>query len=576
MASDDGSVIVALDGQIHNRANLSESLRTNGYVADLSSDAALVLGAYRMYGEQCFERLCGVWAVVLWDERTHRLLAGRDPLGVRPLYYYMGARNLIVASEIKSILCLDGDARTVDHSRVRDLIREGRIDDWKATCFSRIKPVPNGTVLRLEENQIKPNRYWNLKPSSDKNLSPRDVLDTLVHAVDRHTPTDVKVGLALSGGIDSSSIAGILAHSSLRGTRNIHAFSINPPKTDDESFLIDATIRRTGIPHTYVFTEGLDYPQSLARLIDAHDEPIPYSSIFYQFVLRQRMAEAGCKAVLTGYGADEIFSGYRYLAPPFLAALVAHGRLRDATRFIFGAREFFGSPPSGMISETLRYIRGKSHFFRGLKRAIRYEKYKQWRTGPSQDVLAPFNDARESGTSSGLTEFDLQGIGQGRIFFQALLECFRTNIPLLVRTEDRNAMAHGLYLCAPFMDQDLVQNALAFPFQWYMEGGRNKAILRDATEKLMAPEVSAYRKKLATPGNTAYVVFDVLQEEFLDLLKSASFYESGLWSRRCWDLYKADLVRKARPDTWFMVYMTHKWHERVIRSRQQRVSPRAH
>jgi asparagine synthetase B (glutamine-hydrolysing) len=165
-----------------------------------------------------------------------------------------------------------------------------------------------------------------------------------------------------------------------------------------------------------------------------------------------------------------------------------------------------------------------------------------------------------------LTEFDLQGIGQGRIFFQALLECFRTNIPLLVRTEDRNAMAHGLDLCAPFMDQDLVQNALAFPFQWYMEGGRNKAILRDATEKLMAPEVSAYRKKLATPGNTAYVVFDVLQEEFLDLLKSASFYESGLWSRRCWDLYKADLVRKARPDTWFMVYMTHKWHERVVRS----------
>jgi asparagine synthase (glutamine-hydrolysing) len=100
LASDDGSVIVALDGQIHNRADLSECLRTNGYVADLSSDAALVLGAYRMYGEQCFERLCGVWAVVLWDERTHRLLAGRDPLGVRPLYYYMGARNLIVASRL--------------------------------------------------------------------------------------------------------------------------------------------------------------------------------------------------------------------------------------------------------------------------------------------------------------------------------------------------------------------------------------------------------------------------------------------------------------------------------------------
>src|SRR5262249_61827623 len=124
----------------------------------------------------------------------------------------------------------------------------------------------------------------------------------------RHTPADVQVGLARSGCIDSVSLGGILAHCSQRLARNVHAFIVNPPNTTNESALIDANIRRTGLLHTYVPVDGLDYPRALAHLVDIHDEPIQYSGVLYQFILRQRMAEAGCKAVLVGYGADEIFS----------------------------------------------------------------------------------------------------------------------------------------------------------------------------------------------------------------------------------------------------------------------------
>jgi hypothetical protein len=99
-----------------------------------------------------------------------------------------------------------------------------------------------------------------------------------------------------------------------------------------------------------------------------------------------------------------------------------------------------------------------------------------------------------------------------------------------------------------------------------MEGGRNKAVLRDAVEELLAPEVSRYRKKLATPGNDGYLAFEVLRPEFLDLLSSEFFYGSGLWSRRCRDLYQTDSARKDRAAMWFRVYMVHKWYERVVRS----------
>jgi asparagine synthase (glutamine-hydrolysing) len=253
---------------------------------------------------------------------------------------------LYVASEIKGIIGLDPEARRMDHGRIRDLVRDSRIDDWTGTCFSRIRPVAPGTVMKYADGHVTARRYWVLRPSPDPTLSPGDVLATLVEAVKRHTPSGVDLGLALSGGIDSSSLAGILAHSALPETGSVQAFSITPPNTIDESALIDATIRHTGIRHTYVGLDSLDYSQSLGRLIVSHDEPVQYCGVFYQFVLRDYMAKAGCRAVMVGYGADEIFGGYTYLAPAFLIALALRGRfgvLRAELLDLLSSEDFYGS-----------------------------------------------------------------------------------------------------------------------------------------------------------------------------------------------------------------------------------------
>jgi asparagine synthase (glutamine-hydrolysing) len=562
-------VIVALDGHVHNREELAHALRAKGSQADLSSDPALVLALYSELGDDLAQRLRGIWALVVWDARSQRLLMGRDPLGVRPLYYYRSAQHLIVASEIKGILHLDHEARAMDHQRVRGLIHDGLVDDWTGTCFAHIRPVPPGTLLAFQRGQLTTSRYWSLRPSTDRTRKPGDILEKLVAAVERHTPTGVKVGLALSGGIDSSSIAGVLARLSSGEARSLHAFSVTPPHTTDESSLIDATVRHTGIPHTYVPLEPLDYPRALDRLIDFHDEPIHYSGVFYQFVLRQRMAEAGCRAVLVGYGADEIFGGYRELAPAFLAALALAGRLGDSARFVRGARGFLQAPPRRIVKEALHYarLRTRTKVIQALKRTMAYEVYRR-RTARGPDtssVPAPLDKDQGSGPALRAAEYDLHGIDRGRIFFEALLRSFRTNIPLLVRQEDRNAMAHGLDLCAPFMDEELVQAALTFPFQQYMEGGQNKAVLRKATRHLLAPEVSAEPRKLFTPGSDPYVAFEVLRPELLDLLSSPSFYGSGLWSRGCLESYQADSARRARGHLWFRIFMVHRWYERILR-----------
>jgi asparagine synthase (glutamine-hydrolysing) len=566
----DGKIVVALDGHFHNREDLAQTLRAKGHPLDASSDSALFLCAYLEYGDRCFEKLKGVWAIILWDERRHQLVVSRDRLGVRPLYYFSDNGHFLFASEIKSILSLDNAARAVNHPRVHDFVRAGRIDDWTDTLFARIRPVPPGTVLRIHREQILSTRYWTLHPSNDLSLTPDAIFDKLAATVEHHTPTEIPVAISLSGGIDSSSIAGILAQSRRRGTRNLRAFSITPPKTTDESFLIDATVRHTSIPHSYVALDRLDYPRLLSQLIDFHDEPIQYSGVFYQFVLRQRMAEAGCKAVVVGYGADEIFSGYEYLATPFLAALLTDGRLAESFRFSLGARDFLQKRLSQIAQGLICYYaaRARAALLRPIKRAVGEKRFRRWRgvSSPELDVLVPLDDRQKTVESPDPFEFGLDETFRGREFFKTLLHCFRTNIPLLVRLEDRNAMAYGLDLCAPFMDHELVEVALALPFYTYMKGGWNKAVLRKATHNLLAAEVSKYPRKLPTPGNDAYVAFDVLRPQFLDLLSSESFHASGLWSRRCEELYGTDSSQGARAGLWFRVYMVQTWYERIIQS----------
>lgn len=440
----------------------------------------------------------------------------------------------------------------MNHERVRDFVRTGRIDDWSSTFFARVQPVPPGTVLTIHDDRMASSTYWSLHPSTGRSLTASAVLEKLVGAVERHTPTDVPVGLSLSGGIDSSTIAGILARSSRLGTGNVRAFSITPPQTTDESFLIDATIRDTGIPHSYVSLESLDYPRLLSQVVDAHDEPVQFSGTCYQYALRQGMAEAGCRATLVGYGADEIFGGYPYLAVPFLTALLADGRLVDSLRFVLGARDFLQMPAVRIVKNTLRHIRARAG---AAPRA-------------AVDVLAPVDDARETKTLPTVAEYELDGIPRGRAFLEALLKCLRTNIALLVRLEDRNAMAHGLELCAPFMDHELVETVLGLPYHRFMEGGKNKAVLRNAAHSLLAPEVRAYARKLATPGSDAFVAFDVLRPQFLDMLGSTSFHSSGVWSPQCEQLYRADVAARGRASLWFRVYIVQTWYERVVQSAQ--------
>src|SRR5262249_1993729 len=134
--------------------------------------------------------------------------------------------------------------------------------------------------------------------------------------------------------------------------------------------------------------------------------------------------------------------------------------------------------------------------------------------------------------------------------------------------EERNATASRLELCAPFLDHRVVEMALAFPFHQYMEGGTNKAILRRAVAGLLAPEVAAQRRKFHTPGNDAYVIYELLRPAFLEMLESSAFAVSGIWSPRCKELYLRDAATRARAGVWMRIYMVQRWYELLVQEKR--------
>lgn len=561
-AGADGRVLVAVDGRIDSGAGPSAGSGPGA--------AETVLRAFLEHGEGCFARLLGVFGIVVWDGREERVWLARDPMGVRPLYYATEGSRFLAGSEIKSLLRLEPSLRETNRARVRAMVRNTEVDDWSDTAFARIRPVVPGTTLLWDSRGASVQRYWALRPDADPGLDVGTVRGRLAEVIARATPVDVPVGLSLSGGIDSSAIAGFVSNPADGVARDVRAFSVRPPETADESFLIEATVRRTGLPHVYASLEAVDPARALDRLIDAHDEPVLHSGGFYQFLLRQAMAEAGCRAVLVGYGADEIFGGYRYLATPFLVSLAASGRWVDALRFSRGAVGLLGTSSSRTFRDAARWSAGRlrARITRAIKVGLGHNPAQALRSTHGRSVLAreKASPSRAGASGAGMAVSpwcEVDRVWGGRVFFRALTTCLRKNISLLVRVEDRNAAAFGLELCAPFMERDLVDMAYRIPFPRFMEGGRNKAVLRDAAAPFLAPEVASFPKKLPTPGNDGHLAFGALAPELRDLLASRSFRESGLWSDRCAALYEEDASARRRGSLWFRVYMVSRWYDRV-------------
>src|SRR5438105_4320950 len=314
MANEDESVWIVYNGEISNHAALRPGLEARGHRYQTRSDTETVLHLYEEEGERCVERLRGMFAFALWDRREGRLLLARDRLGIKPLYYAATEHELLFASEIKPLLAA---------GRIRPALNEAILPEFLATRFVSgeetffrgvQKLLPGRTLSWSLSTGLRTRRYWRLPMEvveDSRTLAERaqEVRARLEAVVSSHLMSDVPLGLFLSGGLDSSALAGLMA----RITRvPIHTFAVglNEPDANELDYA-RLVARSVGARHRDVTVTQREFFDALPTLVWHEDEPIAFpSSVLLYFV--SKLARDHVKVVLTGEGADELFLGYNW------------------------------------------------------------------------------------------------------------------------------------------------------------------------------------------------------------------------------------------------------------------------
>src|SRR5262245_52309685 len=312
MSNEDASIWVVVNGEIYNHAELRPRLEARAHRYRTRSDTETILHLYEEQGDRVVDDLHGMFAFAIWDRPRQRLLLARDRLGIKPLYYALGGTELLFASEIKGLLAV---------SRGRPAFNEAALPEFLATRFLSgdetffrgvMKLMPGHVASWSLKDGFHTRRYWTLPhpaepPSASAASCAVEVRQRLEAAVRSHLMSDVPLGIFLSGGIDSSALAAMMARAV---TGPIRTFAVGFSEVEANELPYARMVAQAiGSEHREVLVSPSEYFAALPHLIWHEDEPIAFtSSVPLYFVAR--LARDHVKVVLTGEGADELFLGY--------------------------------------------------------------------------------------------------------------------------------------------------------------------------------------------------------------------------------------------------------------------------
>ena len=392
--SADGRHAIVLNGEIYNFRALRDELEAVGARFRTSSDTEVLLEAYRHWGEECLDRLSGMFAFAIWDGERNRLFCARDRAGEKPFYYAVVGGSFVFASELKSLLLWPGFRRELDYTALVDFLTFGFVPDPKSIWRGAAK-LPPAHALRVELGEDgprvgEPNPYWDLTLDPDPSVDDWGpaIRDALEQAAREMAYADVPVGTFLSGGVDSSAVTAALAKAGLP----VRAFTVGFDDVDyDERPFAREVAELYGTPYTERTVRANDVePVFRDTILWHYDEPFnDYSYLPTYFVCRE--ARQSIKVALTGDGGDELFGGYR----KYTMLARRHGLERALSRPVTqlvaaGARTMLRA--GDLRGRLLRYEQGAEQLLLGtLTTGIAPDTLRGIARGPLADTLAEYD-----------------------------------------------------------------------------------------------------------------------------------------------------------------------------------------
>jgi asparagine synthase (glutamine-hydrolysing) len=482
VANEDGSVVVVQNGEIYNYADLMHELRRAGHAFRTHCDTEVLVHAYEEWGTRFVERLRGMFAVAVWDERERGLVLARDRYGIKPLYYRAVDGELAFASELRALPRGDIDVDALECFLAFNSIPA------PYSIFRDVRKLPQGHVLVWRDGAVSLERYARPAPVSATDVRDDDEAELveelrarLRDSVRAHLVSDVPVGVLLSGGVDSCTLAALAAEEAAYPLRT---FSIGfEERSFDELADARSVADRYGTVHRELVLRP-DAALLLPALAEAFDEPFADSSALPTYLVSQLAAE-DVKVALSGEGGDELFGGYYTYAADLLAARI--GAL---------------APLARPLVERLPASTRKASFDYRAKRFVRaahlppLERHHGWKEIFDADARAELRGGRNG--------FDPVEVLRSRFVetegAELLARLQDVDIgtylvdDLLVKT-DRASMAHSLEARVPFLDSVVTSFALALPTRHKVRGLRKKILLRKAAEPFLPREIVRGRKR---------------------------------------------------------------------------------
>jgi asparagine synthase (glutamine-hydrolysing) len=497
MAHPNGKAWIVFNGEIYNFKEIRAELIAEGEKFRSESDTEVVLAAYVRWGTRCLERFRGMFAFALWDTTSSEILLVRDRFGVKPLYYRLMSSGLTFASEMRGVLAGIDGAHAISSASAVQFLRFGYVSA-PGSMLADVACVPPGCIVSIDRTlRANVQRYWSASTLYDPSesaalrrqlaaLDDEALLDrfedTLTEAFDLRMVADVPVGLFLSGGIDSSIVATLLARR--RGLR-LRTFTIGYADSRFNEIPYAREIaRELGCDHTELEVSestALEVSDALTTLVD---EPIGDSSSIPTYIVC-KLARRSVTVALSADGADELFGGYpRYdICGRFVASMASWRRFA-----YLASAELLDHLPPFLIRALYKVIRrsGPSYaaigdkvrkFVRMARSRSAIEAYdcaiSEYSDQDARSLLAP---ASSRDAAPIVAALELGGVEMRDLFM--LMDINRYLVGDLLTKLDRTSMAVSLEAREPFLDHKLAAIAAALPPQWKIRDRQGKYILR--------------------------------------------------------------------------------------------------
>lgn len=516
--NEDKTILVVFNGEIYNFIELRKDLISRGHRFSTDSDTEVIVHLYEEKGAECTQELNGIFSFLVFNRRTKEMLAVRDRLGVKPLYYFEDERLFICASEIKAILAFPGLKAAVDPVALYHFFSLNYIPA-PTTIVKGIQQLSPGTFLKILPSGTRLCTYWNIPrdtimPASEQELT-QQIRLLIKQAVRRMLHSDVPLGAFLSGGIDSSAI---VAYAAKYTTSKLNTFSVGfQEQSFDESRYAQIVTKHFGTHHHTIICTPKDVIANLKSFAWHADNLLADPSMIALYQV-SKLARSLITVCLSGDGGDEIFMGY----PTYQADCYAQWYQR-LPKFI---RAMLIEPAVRMLpasTKKLSFEYKAKKFIEGTHFSLPKAHY-WWRT--------IFTDTEKTAL---LSEDFLKALPQGTDTYTTYLKHFRAEKDKETALADYNysdmkvwlpddnlirvdtmSMAHSLEVRVPLLDQELVEFMARIPAQTRMHRGKLKYLFKKAMSEILPPSIINREK-----AGLHIPLADWFRKELFDFLRSS-------------------------------------------------------